>query len=176
MDRTDDKLALAAMGGDVDGFMELCRRYYRPMIAIAKAAVRDEHLAEDVAQETFAKAVRKIDSLKDPARVGGWLASICRNLATDFLRHRDDAECLGDRDLAADILEEDPEVEEVRKILIEIPIATRELVYLRYRDDLSYEEIAKLLEITPEAVHGRLWRAKHEVKKRLGQARIERSS
>lgn len=174
--RTDAELAKAMMGGDVDGFMELCRRHYRAMVAIAKAAVRDEHLAEDLAQETFAKAVRKIDTLQDPARVVAWLASICRNLARDFLRRREDIASLGDRDIPAKLLEDDQEIDEVRNILNQMPTETRELIYLRYRDDLSYEAIAQLLEITPEAVHGRLGRAKQDVKRQLEQSRIERSS
>lgn len=175
-EKPDDQLVLAAMGGDVDSFVVLCHRYYLPIVAIARAVVGDGHLAEDAAQEALAKACRRLDSLKNPKRFGAWLATICRNEARDILRRRPNIESLGERDIPAEVPDSDPEADAVREALNSMSPESRELLHLRYRNDLSYEAIADLLDISPEAVHGRLRRAKLEVKTHLERSRNRRSS
>lgn len=175
-EKPDDDLVLAATNGDVDSFVALCHRYYRPMLAIARAIVGDGHLAEDAAQEALAKACRRLDSLKNPKRFGAWLASICRNEARDILRRRPSMESLGERDVAAEVPDTDPEEDAVREALTLMSPESRELLHLRYRNDLSYEAIADLLDTSVEAIHGRLRRAKLEVKTHLERSRNRRSS
>lgn len=171
MDPTDDDLAKSAMAGDWESFITLCRRHYRTMVCVARAILGDGHLAEDAAQQALARACKCIASLKNPARFSAWLAAICRNEALAILRKNPPLQSLGERDFPQVMLEEDQVVQEVRKILGELPPETRELLYLRYRDDLSCQEIGNLLEISLEAVHGRLKRAKADVKTRLEQSR-----
>lgn len=109
---------------------------------------------------------------------GAWLARICRNEARDILRRRPNIESLGERDIPADVPDSEPDsqVDAVREVLNSMLPESRELLYLRYRNELSYEAIANLLDISPEAVHGRLRRAKLEVKKHLARLRSRRSS
>jgi len=64
----------------------------------------------------------------------------------------------------------------VRNALDSMPIESRELLYLKYRNELSYQAIADLLGISPEAVHGRLHRAKQDVQERLERQRDRRLS
>jgi RNA polymerase sigma-70 factor (ECF subfamily) len=177
-EKPDEDLVVAALDGDVDSFVTLCHRYYPPLVAIARVVTSDGHLAEDAAQEALAKACRRLDSLKNPKRFGAWLATICRNEARDILRRRPNIESLGERDVPADVpdLEPDSEVDAVREVLKSMPSETRELLYLRYRNELSYEAIANLLDISAEAVHGRLRRAKLEVRNHLARSRSRRSS
>ena len=174
--KPDDQLVLAAKGGDVDSFAALCHRYYPPIVAIARAVLGDGHLAEDAAQEALAKACRHLDGLKNPKRIGAWLATICRNEAKDILRRRPRVESLGARDVPAETPDPDSAVDVVRRALDSMPVESRELLCLRYRNDLSYEAIADLLDVSVEAVHGRLRRAKQEVRTHLERARNRRSS
>jgi len=76
----------AAINGNAEGFTELCRRYYPAMVAIAHSILGDRHLAEDAAQQAFAKAALKLPQLKKENRFAGWLAVICRNVAKDMAR------------------------------------------------------------------------------------------
>jgi len=55
-DRSDSQLVTAALGGCVESFGQLYERYYSAMVALAYSVLADRHLAEDAAQETFAKA------------------------------------------------------------------------------------------------------------------------
>ena len=175
-DKPDEELVLAAVRGDVDGFMTLCHRYYPTMVAIAHAVLGDHHLSEDAAQEALAKACRRLGDLKSPSRFGPWLTAICRNEARDMLRRAPRAESLGERDVPEDIPKQDPDVEAVRYALDSMPVESRELLYLRYRNELSYQAIADLLGVSPQAVHGRLRRAKQDVREHLERQRDRRPS
>ncbi len=86
----DTILVEAAIKGDPESFTELCRRYYPAMVAIAHSVLGDRHLAEDAAQETFAKAAVKLPQLRQTNKFAGWLAAICRNEARDMARRGND--------------------------------------------------------------------------------------
>ncbi len=62
-DETETKLVEAAFNGDIESFGKLCRRYYGPMVAIAYSVVSDHQLAEDAAQESFARALVSLRKL-----------------------------------------------------------------------------------------------------------------
>jgi len=86
LQKPDLTLVEASVDGDADSFTELCKRYYPAMVAIAHSIIGDRHLAEDAAQQTFAKAVRKLSQLKNKTKFAAWLAAICRNVAKDIAR------------------------------------------------------------------------------------------
>lgn len=166
-DRPDEELVKAALCGDVGCFMQLCHRYYPAALAIARAILHDRHLAEDAAQEALARACQNLKTLDHPSRFGAWLAAICRNQARDMLRRIPTTEALGDRDVQAATAEPDQELDLVREAIAQLPDESRELLYLKYDNDLSYREIADVLGISPEAVDGRLRRAKEAVRQYL---------
>jgi RNA polymerase sigma factor (sigma-70 family) len=166
----------AAMGGDVDSFVTLCRHYYPALVAIAHSVLKDRHLAEDAAQETLAKACLRLGGLRSPDRFGAWLAAICRNEARDMLRRRPRVESLGERDVPEIADEADADVEAVRDAVDALSVESRELLYLRYRSGLGYEAIADLLGIPVQAVHGRLRRAREEVREQVLRDRKRRLS
>jgi RNA polymerase sigma-70 factor (ECF subfamily) len=174
--KPDEELVLAAVGGDLDSFLVLCQRYYPTMVAVTRAVLGDDHLCEDAVQEALAKACRKLDSLKSPSRFGAWLTAICRNEARSMLRQTPNAESLGDQDVPEKVCEEGPDVELVREAIRGLPVDARELLYLKYRNELSYEVIAELLDTTPQSVHGRLQRARQSVRAYVERQRNRRLS
>ena len=70
----DNMLVERAIAGDGDSFTELCRRYYPAMVAIGHAILGDRHLAEDAAQQGFAKAALNLPRLNKTERFGSWVA------------------------------------------------------------------------------------------------------
>ena len=86
--RPDNILVEQAVRGDGESFTELCRRYYGPLVAIGHAILGDRHLAEDAAQEAFAKAAVHLPKLRQTDQFGRWVAAICRNEARDLARAR----------------------------------------------------------------------------------------
>jgi len=160
----DPILVRRALQADPESFGELCRRYYQPLVAVADSILLDHHLAEDAAQEALAQACRQLARLRKPERFGPWVAAICRNVAKDMLRDR-----RRQRASAEDCEPQAPEHEQdgagdvVAEALQHLPPHLREVVFLRFYDELSYEQMAQVLDATPESIDGRLRRAKKRI-------------
>lgn len=161
--KPDNVLVERAMAGDGDSFTELCRRYYGAMVAVADAILGDRHLAEDAAQQAFAKAAVKMPSLKETEKFGSWLAAICRNAARDV--GRANAAFRGRQALTrkATPSVSDDDGEAVRAALKQLEPDAREVIYLRFYDGLSYERISEVLGMSEQAINGRLRRAKRKL-------------
>lgn len=172
----DIALVESAIRGDPDSFTELCRRHYPAMVAIAHSVLGDRHLAEDAAQQTFAKAAVKLPQLKKNNRFAGWLATICRNVARDMaqstkLLQSDD---ITTKTTAAAELHNDNEVEVVKEALGKLSASAREVIFLRYYDGMSYEQISAVLGISEQAINGRLRRAKRKLAGHLRRCGLDR--
>ncbi len=162
-DNLERQLVDAAAGGDIESFGELCRRYYSPMVAIAYSVVNDHQLAEDAAQESFARALVSLRKLKNTARFAPWLAAICRNVAKDMVAAK--ARRVNATDIAQ-ATSDDSHNENgmlIRRAIEQLPGPARELIVLRYYNNLSYEEIGSVLEISKASINGRLARAKRKM-------------
>jgi RNA polymerase sigma-70 factor (ECF subfamily) len=126
--------------------------------------VADVHLAEDAAQEAFATACRKLHTLRDGSRFPEWLGTICRRTASRMVR---DGERGNGRPIERMSMPppttEDTTDAKVQNAVSQLPRATREVVLLHYFSGLSYDEIARTLGTTPQAVHGRLQRARRKL-------------
>ncbi len=163
--KPDSVLVEQAAKGDGESFTELCRRYYGAMVAIGHAIIRDRHLAEDAAQQAFAKAAANLPKLRRADQFGPWLAAICRNEAKDLARALRESP-MGDEPTVAEGLPDSDESDKiVREALGRLPAEAKEVIYLRFYDGLSYDRISTILGISEQAINGRLRRAK----KRLAQ-------
>jgi RNA polymerase sigma-70 factor (ECF subfamily) len=164
---SDNMLVEQAARGDGESFTELCRRYYGAMVAIGHAILRDRHLAEDAAQQAFAKAAVNLRKLQQADRFGLWLATICRNEAKDLARARRQPPM--ENELL--VIESQPDSEEsykiVRDALDRLPAEAKEVIYLRFYDGMSYDRISSVLGISEQAINGRLRRAKKVLAKDL---------
>jgi RNA polymerase sigma-70 factor (ECF subfamily) len=166
MDSTPDNVLVEqAARGDGESFTELCRRYYGAMVAIGHAILRDRHLAEDAAQQAFAKAAVNLGKLRQADQFGSWLAAICRNEAKDLARKRRWSPMDGEAPVVESQAGPDESHNIVREALNQLPAEAKEVIYLRFYDGLSYDRISTVLGISEQAINGRLRRAK----KRLAQ-------
>jgi len=164
-DRPDNVLVEQAAKGDGDSFTELCRRYYGPMVAIGHAIIGDRHLAEDAAQQAFAKAAVHLPRLRKPEQFGRWVAAICRNEARDLARTRRGFQADEELPMPADEAGPEPNEagEAVKMALSRLSSEAREVIFLRFYDGLSYEQISAVLGISEQAINGRLRRAKRQL-------------
>jgi len=170
-DSADTNLVAAALRGDAESFSRLCERYYPALVAIAHSRLAERHLAEDAAQEALLAAYRDIARLKRPEQFAGWLAAICRNIATDMAKARARA-CEKYAEIADPIDPVDPvdgesDVAVVREIVGQLEPDARDIVYLRYYNQLTYDQIARMLGISEEAVNGKLRRARARIRHEL---------
>ncbi len=161
------KLVESAVGGDIDSFGELCQQYYASMVAIGYSVLGEHQLAEDAAQETFARALSNLRALKNKERFAPWLAAICRNVAKDMVATK--ARQINTEDFSgiADNNNWDDRVQSVRQAIEQLSVSAKELVVLRYYNGLSYEQISSVLGISKATINGRLTRAKRKMAKYL---------
>jgi RNA polymerase sigma-70 factor (ECF subfamily) len=174
---TDVELVKAYRNGDVHAFEELHRRYVASIYRLVRRKLGDALLAEDIAQETFMKALRQMDRVDDSFNFGGWVHTVARNLCFDELRRRQ-------RDLRADSGDDDDtdllaglpstaksfdpvlvqESNEVRRqvwaVAQRLPEKYRLVLTLRELQDLSYRQIARSLKMSESAVETLLYRAR----------------
>ena len=166
-EKQSTELVEAAIDGDIESFGELCRRYYPAMVAIGYSLVADHQLAEDAAQEAFARALVNLRRLKNRTKFAPWLAAICRNVARDMVAAKARQIAAEDISQASADDSQDGSSEIVRWAIEQLPASVRELIVLRYYDGLSYEEIASVLGVSRATVNGRLTRAKWKMAKYL---------
>ncbi|CRK62108.1 RNA polymerase sigma-54 factor RpoN [Alloactinosynnema sp. L-07] len=83
---TDAELVDATLAGDEDAFSQLYHRYRTPVTRFVARTVGDPHLAEDLVQEAFVRALRLLGDLRDPLRFRPWLFSIAHRAALDHVR------------------------------------------------------------------------------------------
>ena len=159
----DLALVEQACNGDTDSFTELCRRYYPAMVAIAHSIIGDRHLAEDAAQQTFAKAVRKMSNLKSKNKFAAWLAAICRNVALDLINKKERFQSTRDLSMIAAEPQGNDVSEAVKDALNKLSASAKEVIFLRYYDGMTYEQISAVLGISEQATTGRLRRAKKKM-------------
>jgi RNA polymerase sigma-70 factor (ECF subfamily) len=162
-ERSEIHLIEAAAGGDIESFGELCRQYYVAMVAVAYAVLNDHQLAEDAAQESFARALVNLKNLKNSSRFAPWLAAICRNVAKDMVTARvrqTKAEDLSNTTLNDN---DDENSLAICRAIEQLPAPAKDLIVLRYYNSLSYEQIGSVLGISRATINGRILRAKRKM-------------
>ncbi len=165
---SETKLVQAAQNGHLESFGALYERYHSSMVALAYSMLADRDLAEDAAQDVFAIACRDIGSLKSKESFAAWLAGICRNVSRQMLRaNKAKPVALGDNPAAQKRDDMEDRREAIRRAVWQLRPNERELIVLRYYDNLPYEQIAQVLDISIQAVNGRLVRAKRKIAKYL---------
>jgi RNA polymerase sigma-70 factor (ECF subfamily) len=154
-----------ARGGDRAAFGRLFGRY-APMVHGVLVARVSKADADDLVQEVFLLALTRLHALKAEASVGGWLAAIARNRATDFLRGRPQLVPLPDGLTVVDPRR--AEVSQVLAIIRALPEAYREPLALRLVEGLSGPEIAEQVGLTPESVRVNLCRGMKLLREKMG--------
>ena len=174
----DESAVAAVRGGDAERYRELVERHERRVYAVAWSRLGDAALAEEVTQEAFIRAYRRLWLLGDGAKFSGWVSTIARRVAINFgLRHRRELNkrerwALENFDAATEANsadENDPphSPETLRQTLAELPAGHRECLVLFYLEGKSGAEAAAALGISEAALRVRLHRARAAMRERL---------
>ena len=159
------RLVRGAQRGDRVAFAELYQRFTRMVhgIVLARAERTD---VDDLVQDVFITAYTRIGELRDAAAFGGWIATIARNRATDYLRQSRDQVELPDEMPGGDPIEAETLVilDAVRKL----PEAYRETLLMRLVEGMSGNEIAQRTGLTPASVRVNLHRGMKLLREKLG--------
>ena len=169
----DEALALLYVGGDNRAFDELLARNQQKLYNYILFVVRDPELANDVFQETFVKVITRLQEGKytDSGKFSFWLSRIAHNVIMDTYRQQKSehiVEASEDNDLnklrRQDLMEMNREnefvntqiMQDVRHLMDTLSAPQREVVYMRYYQDLSFKEIAEATGVSINTSLGRM--------------------
>ncbi len=175
---SDAELVRQALAGSQAAYQDLVRRYATPAVNLAARMVQDRALAEDLAQEAFARAFEHLSTYDQQRRFVSWFFQILHNLTVDYLRRKrpavvslDELEEAGHPSVDTTSLGASPEAgaeqaELARALDAALSLIRpeyREAVVLRYREDLTIEEIADAMSVPVGTVKTYLYRARKEL-------------
>lgn len=176
---TDARLVESVLNGDRDAFAELVTKYQNPIAAFAYSACSDIAQSEDLAQETFIIAWRKLRDLKEPPKFKSWLFGIARNLIYNAARKQTRNPLAGsdqlDENLTSATFSANPTDHAISKeeqailwqAIEQIPEPYREPLILFYREHQSIQRVADTLDLTEEATRQRLSRGRKLLHERI---------
>ena len=166
---SEHELVASALGGDPRAFATLVTGSRSRIEAVVGRMLPADEV-EDVVQEALLRAYLGLSQLQDPQRFGAWLCGIAINLAKMRLRRR----AVQIRLVAAggfSVEAAEPDAHELLRVVREaielLPVGQRDVVLMHYIDDLSCEEIGRLLGTTSGAVRVRLHRARAQLRRQL---------
>jgi len=158
----DSKLARKVQKGDRQAFEVLLSKYERPIYSFIYNFFQDRALCEDLTQETFLRAYRFIGSFRPKEKLSTWLFAIAKNLCIDeFRRHQKgstvnidmvDPDALvamdgpGKNPMVASIVAQEADI--LRRVLTKLPEKYRTCIIMFYFNEMSYEEISRVMKIS----------------------------
>ncbi len=182
---TDQEIVALARAGHEPAYRELIRRSERPLFSLIFRMVRDRELAEDLAQETFVKALNALDSYRPEFKFSSWIFKIANNAAIDHLRRREldtlslegsphaetpqmvEATALQIGERGETALEEVENRElggEIERAIAKLRPEYRTCILLRHVEGRAYEEIAEILNLPLGTVKTYIHRARNELR------------
>lgn len=170
----DADIIRQVMAGHHEQYTDLVQRYQEPLIHFLRRTLTSEADALDCTQDAFLAAYRNLNRYSEEHPFRAWLYAIARNKALDLLRKRRREVSLT---LEENLVDQQPRPEEVwlvkeqasmlSDVLNELPEHYRQALYLRYHQELSYEEIALVLQVPVSRVKTYLHRGKEKLRQRL---------
>lgn len=161
----DAALVESVLTGDRDAFGKLYASYAPMVHGILLARVPRSEV-DDLVQDIFLVALKRLHTLRDAAAFGPWVAMIARNRAMDFYRQTRETEELPEDLAGRSFL--DAEAREVLAVIRALPVAYRETLILRLVEGMTGPEIAGRTGLTPESVRVNLHRGMKILRERLG--------
>lgn len=164
-------------------YVEAVEQHYERIYALLYRLARDTVLAEDLTQDTFAKAWRSMDRFEGRSSLGTWLYKIALNTYRDHLRRNrvpidslEDEDSLSSPDPAPGLIESLAAEQlqlRVQQAVDRLPEIYREVVILRCYQGLKYREVAELLEVPIGTVQHRIHVAFEKLRAALGEEVVD---
>lgn len=170
-------LVRRAQAGNSEAFSELYMLTYKKVYAYALHYMKDEHLAQDAVQETYITAFKNLKGIKDPSLFVAWLNQISFHTCYDMCKKSNSAYDSIDSDqleLTKDnniehnpevMFEKKDEINKLRDAIESLPFHEKQVIVMRYYNEMKLEEIAKALSISRSTVKRYLQSAKDKLSK-----------
>lgn len=172
-------LVARACAGDGDAFHAIFRRYFRPVLTFIYGLLGNRSQAEELAQETFVRAYRRLDTVRDKNRLSTWLFGIARNVVREAVKVKYTARSgVSLEDAGAEQLEgrqASPDGQllagelsgAIRDALLELPEDGRTVFLLKVIHQLRYDEISRITGSSVGKLKTDLHRARLQMRQKL---------
>jgi len=187
---TDQELALLYVKGNNSAFDELLNRTQSKLFTYIMFVVHDHDVADDIFQETFVKAITKLQTgqYTDSGKFLFWMTRIAHNCIMDWYRHQQSRHIVepnANNDLqnlsGASVMDTFRESEmineqvliDVKRMMQALPAPQREVVYMRYFQQLSFKEIAEVTNVSINTALGRMRYALLNMRRMAKENKIE---
>lgn len=185
---SDQQLLSAYLSGDKKAISILIERHAKRVRDYIRMMVKNSEIADDIYQETFIKVVRFIDEgrYKDNGKFLSWVLRIAHNQVIDHFRQMKQQNNISEADAGYDILNAkkfaDPSVEDkivneqiesdLRKLIEKLSEEQKEVVMMRYFDEMSFKEIAEQTNVSINTALGRMRYALINLRKMIKENQI----
>ena len=162
--KQENETIKSVLNGDRDKFALFVDKYKGPVYNLVYRLTGSRHDAEDLAQETFIKAYKSLNSFKTKKKFFPWLYTIAINLTRNHLRKKKPLlvenfdHLQTDKNNPEQAVSKQQQAEALAGYIQRLPVSLREAVILRYYFYLSFEEIARILCISLSAAKMRVYR------------------
>ena len=186
---TDEALVALYSKGNNQAFDILLERYKDKVYSYIYFSVRNDELAEDIFQETFVKAIVTLQQGRytENGKFAAWITRIAHNLIIDLFRQEKNENVVSNDeteiDLFNDIKLSDDNIEtklvneqvlrDVRRLVEFLPDNQREVVYMRFYQDLSFKEISEITGVSINTARGRMRYALLNLRRMAEEKNIE---
>ena len=170
---SEEELAVAYVNGDNAAFDELLRRNEKKLMSYILFVVRNNDLAMDIFQDTFVKVILKLqsDEYKPTGKFNAWLTRIAHNVIMDHYRRlhgsqivdvneENDMSSIKGESMADEPIEtyfiNEQTLTEVKQLMYALPAVQREVVYMRFFQEMSFKEIAEATGVSINTSLGRM--------------------
>lgn len=184
--QSDVQVIARARRGEESAFAELLRRYRAPVYNLCLRMLKNTEDAEDVAQDVFIKVFGMLERYDDRYAFRSWVFKIAANASIDFIRKNkvklislDEPIRYGGEEIERQIPDDAPSVaetvenRELARLLLELteelPPHYRSMIVLRHTEQLSYDEIAQVLDLPLGTVKARIHRARAMLRDKLAK-------
>lgn len=166
-----NELVQKAQKGDKESFSRLYQHFYKKIYRYLFFQIRDDELCKDFCQDTFIKAWKSLSnfSIRKNGTFQAFLFTIARNLVIDHSRKKkevkiEEYESLSEEERLYEDITSKEEVIQIRKALDKLNEEERQVIVLKYFEEMSGEEIAKVLSMKEGAVRVRIHRIMEKLK------------
>lgn len=173
MDETTKQLYKLFFKGEKDAVNEVVLRFRKELILFVNCYVHDVNQSEDIVSDVFVKIIIKKPKIKNESYFKTYIYQIAKNLSLDYIRHKKvERKFLQNYSIQFEELTFDENKTELYNALNSLSEEYRSVIYLKYFDDFSIEEIAKILKKNKKYVYNILERSKVKLKQLLNEVDI----
>lgn len=180
---SDGDLVRQTLGGKAAAYDQLVRQWAPRVLAVCRARVARGDAAEELAQEALYRSYKALHTLTDPDKFGPWICGIATRVCLDWLKSRRRStvqlsamenqaglDNLPDPRSAADPANGTEQQDDLQRLMAEVerlPEKHREVLMLYYSHDCTYDDLARMLEVSAATINARLTQARQMLRQKL---------